>query len=155
MSQAESISELTAEIVSAYVSNNQCSTAELPAIMRAVYLSLSTTGEKAAAPAKSAFLVTPAQIRKSISHDALISFEDGKPYRSLKRHLWTHGLTPNAYRAKWHLPEDYPMVASGYSETRSALARKMGLGRKVDATAPAKVAPDHKNVSGRAKKAKT
>jgi predicted transcriptional regulator len=74
--------------------------------------------------------VTPAQIRKSIRPDVLVSFEDGKPYRTLKRHLTRFGLTPDSYRAKWGLPPDYPMTAPSYSETRRALAVERGLGRK-------------------------
>jgi predicted transcriptional regulator len=72
---------------------------------------------------------TPAQIRKSITRDALISFEDGKPYKTLKRHLTTFGLTIEQYRAKWGLPADYPTVAPSYSEARSAMAKALGLGQ--------------------------
>ena len=73
--------------------------------------------------------LTPAQIKKSISHDALISFEDGKPYKTLRRHLTLRGFTPEAYRAKWGLPPDYPMTAQGYSAQRSELARSLSLGQ--------------------------
>ncbi|MFX7156016.1 MucR family transcriptional regulator, partial [Acinetobacter baumannii] len=68
-------------------------------------------------------------IRRSITADALVSFEDGKPYRTLRRHLTTRGLTPEAYRAKWGLPSDYPLVAASYSQQRSTLAQSLGLGR--------------------------
>ena len=79
----------------------------------------------------------PAQIRRSIPHEALVSFEDGKPYKTPRRHLTLRGLTPEAYRAKWGLPADDPMTAQVYSEQRSALARSFGLGRKhVDAPEP-------------------
>lgn len=73
---------------------------------------------------------TPAQIKASITPDALVSFEDGKPYKSMKRHLTGRGLTPDAYRAKWGLPADYPMTAPSYSATRSRLAKANGLGMK-------------------------
>ncbi|MFB0488667.1 putative transcriptional regulator [Methylobacterium sp. OAE515] len=72
---------------------------------------------------------TAAQIKRSITYDALVSFEDGKPYKTLRRHLTLRGLSPEAYRAKWGLPADYPMTAAGYSDVRSALARSFGLGR--------------------------
>ena len=74
--------------------------------------------------------LTPAQIRRSIREDVLISFEDGKPYKQLKRHLSSHGLTPHAYREKWGLPPDYPMTAPSYSAQRSALAKAAGLGKR-------------------------
>ena len=73
---------------------------------------------------------TPAQIRKSITPEALISFEDGKPYKTLRRHLTIRGLTAEAYRAKQGLPADYPMVAASYSEQRSSLAKSLGLGQQ-------------------------
>lgn len=122
---------LTAEIVSAYVSNNTLSVGELPELTRAVHAALSTAGvprgeENLEAPVVKA---TPAQIRKSITRDALISFEDGKPYKTLKRHLTTFGLTIEQYRAKWGLPADYPTVAPSYSEARSAMAKALGLGQ--------------------------
>ena len=71
-----------------------------------------------------------AQVRKSITSDALISFEDGKPYRTLRLHLASRGLTPESYREKWGLPDDYPMVAPGYSAVRSQMAKDFGLGRR-------------------------
>jgi predicted transcriptional regulator len=73
-------------------------------------------------------VVGSAQIRRSITRDALISFLDGKPYKTLKRHVGKHGLTPEGYRARFGLPSDYPMVASSYSERRSAIANSIGLG---------------------------
>jgi predicted transcriptional regulator len=76
---------------------------------------------------------TPAQVRRSMSGDRLISFEDGKPYSSLKRHLTTRGMSPAEYRAKWGLPADYPMVSPSYSAKRSELAKSLGLGRKAGA----------------------
>ena len=73
---------------------------------------------------------TPAQIRKSVTPDALISFIDGKPYKTLRRHLTLRGLTPEQYRAKWGLAPDYPMTSASYSEQRSELARALGLGQQ-------------------------
>ncbi|CAO4179540.1 ROS/MUCR transcriptional regulator protein [Methylorubrum populi] len=73
---------------------------------------------------------TPAQIKKSITPNALVSFVDGKPYKTLKRHLSQHGLDPQSYRTRYGLPADYPMTAPSYSEQRSALARSIGLGQR-------------------------
>ena len=130
--------ELTAEIVSAYVSNNPVPAAELPAFIAAVHSALVNLGtpsapepEKAQKPA-----VNP---KKSVFPDYIISLEDGKQYKSLKRHLMANfGLTPEEYRIKWGLPSDYPMVAPNYAAARSALAKQMGLGRKAGAKVPAK-----------------
>jgi predicted transcriptional regulator len=119
--------ELTADLVSAYVSNNSVQRGELPAVIEAVHTALQG-------------LVAPKQpeqerpepavpIRRSITPDYLISLEDGKRYKSLKRHLAGRGLTPDTYRAKWGLPSDYPMVAANYAKRRSELAKSMGLGQ--------------------------
>lgn len=122
--------ELTAEIVANYVGNNTTPVTELPALIKATYGALAGIGApEAAAPAEAHPKATAAQIRKSITPDALISFEDGKPYRTLKRHLTTMGLTVDEYRAKWGLSKDYPMVAPTYSEQRSAMAKSLGLGK--------------------------
>ncbi len=122
--------EITAGIVSAYVGNNVVATADLPALIRATHAALGGVGSpEAAAPADTIAKATPAQIRKSITPDALISFEDGRPYRTLRRHLTTKGLTVDEYKAKWGLPNDYPMVAPSYSEQRSAMAKSLGLGK--------------------------
>ena len=129
------LSQLTTDIVAAYVEKNHVTIDQLPALIRSVREGLgavSATDDVMPPAAK----VTAAQIRRSITPDALISFEDGRPYKQLKRHLGTLGLTPDAYRAKWGLPADYPTVAANYSATRSALAKAAGLGRKV-AVAPA------------------
>ncbi|WP_024586011.1 MucR family transcriptional regulator [Aliihoeflea sp. 2WW] len=130
--------ELTAEIVSAYVSNNPVPAAELAALIAAVHSALVTLGtpsvpepEKAQKPA-----VNP---KKSVFPDYIISLEDGKHYKSLKRHLMANfGLTPEEYRSKWGLPSDYPMVAPNYAAARSALAKQMGLGRKAGEKKPPK-----------------
>jgi predicted transcriptional regulator len=121
--------ELTADIVSAYVSNNSVPATELPALIASVnaaLFGLRKVVEPAAEAQKPA--VNP---KKSVYDDHIVCLEDGKKYKSLKRHLTAHhGLSPDEYRAKWGLPSDYPMVAPGYSAARSALAKKMGLGRK-------------------------
>ena len=121
---------LTAEIVSAFVSNNRVQPSELEALIGSVHDTLGSLG-KPVEPAEPVFAkLTPAQIRKSITPDALISFLDGKPYKTLKRHLTKHGLDHAGYRQRYGLPAAYPVTASNYSAARSALARNLGLGRK-------------------------
>ena len=122
---------LTADVVSAYVSNNHVQSAELPKLLGEVHeairsVSLSGRPSPETGPPKA----TPQEIRKSISHDFLVSFEDGKPYKTLRRHLTLRGLSPEQYRAKWGLPNDYPMTSASYSERRSELARALGLGQQ-------------------------
>ena len=126
------IIEHVAEIVSAYVGHNTLAPADLPALIGAVHQALSAaTSPIVAEPAASdQAKAKPADIRRSLTADHLISFEDGKRYKSLKRHLTGRGLTPQAYREKWGLPADYPMVAPNYAAQRSALARSLGLGQK-------------------------
>jgi predicted transcriptional regulator len=104
---------------------------DLPAVIRTIYGALRDAGMAApVVPSAPADKPTAKQIRDSITDDALISFEDGKPYRSLKRHLTARGLTPAQYREKYGLPKDYGMVAPSYSARRSELAKANGLGRK-------------------------
>jgi predicted transcriptional regulator len=122
--------ELTAEIVAAYVSNNAVAMAELPGLIREVHGALSRVTAPAAEilldPAKPA--VNP---RKSIHPEFLICLEDGKKFKSLKRHLRAqYSMTPEQYREKWSLPADYPMVAPAYAKARSQLAKQMGLGQQ-------------------------
>ncbi|MER8847496.1 MucR family transcriptional regulator [Mesorhizobium australicum] len=126
----DTLIELTADVVSAYVSNNPIPVGDLPALIGQVHAALKGTAGGVSAEVPVA--LTPAvPIRKSVTPDYIISLEDGKKFRSLKRHLSTHyGLTPDGYRAKWGLPADYPMVAPNYAAARSALAKTMGLGRK-------------------------
>lgn len=127
--------ELTVDIVSAYVSNNHIQAVDLPALIGTVHAALgdlSKPAEQVEAPAEK---LTPAQIRKSITPDALVSFIDGKPYKTLKRHLTKHGLDFQAYRQRFGLPADYPATAASYSAKRSELARSLGLGRKSEAAA--------------------
>lgn len=123
--------ELTASIVSAFVGNdtNRVTQAELPGLISATFAALTGLDAREAPPAGVVAKATSAQIRKSITPDALISFEDGKPYKTLKRHLTTHGMTPAEYKAKWGLPNDYPTTAAAYSEARSAMAKALGLGQ--------------------------
>lgn len=124
------IVELTADIVSAYVGNNPLQTAELPSLISQVHMALNTiAGGEVEAPAEP--LKPAVSIRKSITPDYIICLEDGKQFKSLKRHLRTHyDLTPEQYREKWGLPADYPMVAPSYAEARSRLAKDMGLGQR-------------------------
>ncbi|OHV63553.1 transcriptional regulator [Mesorhizobium sp. LCM 4577] len=130
--------ELTADIVSAYVSKNAVPVASLPELIESVNSSLSKIGGSSA-PATLA--LTPAvNPKRSVFPDYIICLEDGKKFKSLKRHLGVHyGLTADEYREKWGLARDYPMVAPNYAAQRSALAKASGLGRKV-AAKPAKKA---------------
>lgn len=122
--------QITTHIVVAYVSNNALPMAQVPNLIRDVQQSLASlsAGHAALAAAPKAPAVP---IRKSITPDFLISLEDGRKYKSLKRHLRTsHNLSPEQYREKWGLPRDYPMVAPNYATRRSELAKSNGLGRK-------------------------
>ena len=121
--------QLAAELVSAYVSHNALPLADLPSLINAVHTALRQASSRDAAQPEPA-PKPPVSIRKSITPDHLISLEDGKPYRSLTRHLAKRGLTPEAYRAKWGLPPSYPMVAPNYSQRRSELAKALGLGQR-------------------------
>lgn len=123
--------ELAGDIVSAYVSNNSMPVAELPDLIRNIYTALNgLASEVAPAPAEAALeKPTSAQIRKSVTPDGIISFLDGKSYKTMKRHLGTHGLDPQSYRQRYGLPADYPMVAPAYAVRRSELAKSIGLGR--------------------------
>ena len=120
---------LAVQIVCAYVANNHVQTAELPAVIAGVHAALTGIANPVATPvADPVEKPTPAQIRKSITDDALISFIDGKPYKSIKRHLTKHGLDPRGYRERFGLPANYPMVAASYAAQRSMLAKRTGLG---------------------------
>ena len=131
--------ELAADIVSAFVSNNSVSVADLPSLIANVHAALQNTSRPAATQ-EEAKPTPPVSARKSITPDYLISLEDGKHYKSLKRHLRGLGLTPEAYREKWGLPRDYPMVSANYAAKRSELAKSMGLGRQRSKAAQAKTA---------------
>ena len=122
--------ELAAEIVSAYVSNNSVPSGDLPQLINDVHAALVRVGAGVA--------VTPTEppkpavaVKKSVTNDHIICLEDGKKFKSLKRHLRTqYGLSPEEYREKWGLPSDYPMVAPNYAKARSNLAKQMGLGQQ-------------------------
>ena len=126
---AADILGLTAQIVSAHLSKNQVDMDALPSLIQSVYRSLSTAGEAELAPAPAQTPAVP--IKKSVFPDYIVCLEDGKKLKMLKRHLQTsYGLSPDAYRTKWGLPREYPMVALSYAATRSTLAKSIGLGRK-------------------------
>ena len=138
------IRELAASIVGSYVEQNRISSAELPSLIRSVYTALAAaSGPVTGAPEPAAVgKATPAQIRRSITPDALMSFIDGKPYRALKRHINSHGLTVPEYLARYGLPANYPLVCERTSTARSLHAKRMGLGRTgADETAPVHEAP--------------
>jgi predicted transcriptional regulator len=124
---------LASAIVAAYVSNNAVRTTDLPEVIASVHAAitgLSSGGIPAvAAPKVAVERPSAPQIRKSIHPDGLVSFIDGKTYKTLKRHLTSHGLDPRTYRERYGLPADYPMVAPNYAAQRSALAKAIGLGR--------------------------
>ncbi|UVK41698.1 MucR family transcriptional regulator [Mesorhizobium sp. AR10] len=121
--------ELTADIVSAYVGNNPLPASGLPDLIASVSASVRKLGSMDAVESPS--LIPAVNPKRSVFPDHIVCLEDGKKFKSLKRHLSSdHGLTPDEYRAKWSLPPDYPMVAPSYSATRSALAKSSGLGRK-------------------------
>ncbi|MCJ2093762.1 MucR family transcriptional regulator [Methylobacterium sp. J-072] len=152
--------ELTADLVSAYVSKNSVRPGDMPDLLATVHSALAGLSNGAATAAPAAEKLTSAQVRKSITQDALISFEDGKRYKTLRRHLTIKGLTPEAYREKWGLPRDYPMTAASYSEKRSALAKSLGLGQQRRKVAPKAaelaetVSDKPKRAAGRPRKAK-
>ncbi|HEU4519779.1 MAG TPA: MucR family transcriptional regulator [Microvirga sp.] len=122
--------ELAADIVSAYVSKNSLPSTELPALINSVHGTLAkiASGQVEEAPVA----LTPAvPVKKSVTPDYIICLEDGKKFKSLKRHLrTTYDLTPEQYRSKWGLPAEYPMVAPNYAKARSELAKSMGLGQQ-------------------------
>lgn len=121
---------LTASIVSAYVARNNVPTPDLARVIASTHAALAGLGGPPA-PVAAEPLVPAVPIRKSVTPDAIICLEDGRAFKTLKRHLSTsYGMTPDQYRAKWNLPADYPMVAPNYAESRSALAKAIGLGRK-------------------------
>jgi predicted transcriptional regulator len=127
---AKSYIDLTASIVSAYVSNNTTPAAELPALIAQVHAALQRVSvghsEIPIEPTKPAV-----PLKKSVTSEYIVCLEDGKKFKSLKRHLRTqYNMTPEQYRDKWSLPPDYPMVAPNYAAARSQLAKQMGLGQQ-------------------------
>ncbi|KFC73049.1 Transcriptional regulator, MucR family [Bosea sp. LC85] len=132
----ENYIDLTAMVISAYVAHNNVPRGDLVGLIASTYSAFAQLDAKSGAAPAPVVLVPAVPIKKSVTPDAIICLEDGKAFKSLRRHLGTaYNLTPEQYRTKWGLPSDYPMVAPNYSEARAALARASGLGRK------AKVAP--------------
>ncbi len=129
MEDRSEIIEMTADIVSAFVSNNSVPATELPMLIQSVHRALSgvsTTAE----PVESAPREPAVPLKKSVNPDFIVCLEDGRKFKSLKRHLRTkYNMSPEEYRAKWGLPKDYPMVAPNYAKARSDLAKQMGLGQ--------------------------
>jgi predicted transcriptional regulator len=121
---------LTAEIVAAYVSNNTVASADIPALINQVHTALlRVTSGEAQSPSEPLKPAVP--IKRSINPDFIVCLDDGKKFKSLKRHLRTqYNMTPEQYREKWSLPADYPMVAPNYAAARSQLAKQMGLGQQ-------------------------
>jgi predicted transcriptional regulator len=140
--QQATLIELTAHIASAYVGNNSVAASDLPSLIRNIHTALTGVDNPVEAPVE---VKTPAvSIKKSLGDDYLICLEDGRKFKSLKRHLRTkYNLSPDEYRAKWGLPRTYPMVAPAYAAARSNLAKQMGLGQggRQAAAKPAKAAP--------------
>jgi predicted transcriptional regulator len=122
--------ELAADIVSAYVSNNSVPSADLPGLINEIHGALvKVAGGVVEAPVEAPKPAVP--LKKSVTPDYIICLEDGKKFKSLKRHLRTqYNMTPEQYREKWGLPVDYPMVAPNYAKARSELAKEMGLGQQ-------------------------
>jgi predicted transcriptional regulator len=131
MDDRNTVVELTAEIVAAYVANNPVAQSDLPKLIGDVYRSLSGATNITEQKPEQPELKPAVPIRKSVTSDYIICLEDGKKFKSLKRHLRTHyDLSPEQYREKWNLPSDYPMVAPNYAQARSSLAKKIGLGQR-------------------------
>ncbi len=148
--------ELSCDLIASYVSNNPVPISELPNLIQSVHRALTQlSGSTAQATSQEDAIEKPtaAQIRKSVSPEGLVSFIDGKSYQTLKRHLTTHGLDPHAYRQRYGLPADYPMVASGYAARRSELAKAIGLGRPAAAPEPVQEEPAQPKARGRTKAA--
>ena len=122
--------QLAAQLVGAYVSNNALPAGDVPRLIADVYATLKAVG----APAMETAPEPAVNPKKSVFPDYLISLEDGKHYKALKRHLTRRGMTPDEYRAKWGLADDYPMVASSYTAQRSAIAKSFGFGSKAKRT---------------------
>ena len=160
--EKQDLKALVAQVSAAYFANVHVPASEIPGVIAQIAASLAGVGQGgAAADGEPSFgeqpKLTRAQIRKSITHDTLVSFEDGKSYKTLRRHLATRGLTPADYRAKWGLASDYPMVAPAYSEARSQMAKSLGLGQRAQQARKAAArkgnGPGKGNGRGRAKAA--
>lgn len=134
-----SLTELTVDLLAAFVSNNTVGSKDLPELIASTHAALAALNDQQAsfAPVPAAEAEPESEYRPAVTarkslgkRDHILSMIDGKPYKTLKRHLSRHGLTPDQYRARYKLPADYPMVAPAYSEARSAAAKRIGLGRK-------------------------
>jgi predicted transcriptional regulator len=119
--------DLTSDIVAAYVAKNSLPVADLPGLIGSVHSALSNLSKPQPTPEEA--VAPPVPVKSTIKPDYIISLEDGRRYKSMRRHLSARGLTPEQYRAKWGLRPDYPMVAPNYSKARSELAKTLGLGR--------------------------
>lgn len=132
MSDDAKLQTLVAQVAAAYFSNAHVNPGDIPAVIGQIATSLGAIAAAPVAPApepEPAKRATAAQVRKSITGDHLVSFEDGRSYKTLKRHLTQRGLTPETYREKWGLPADYPMTAPNYSARRSDMAKALGLSK--------------------------
>ena len=159
--EASDFVELTADLVSAYVSNNRVQPSEIGALIASMHAALTGLGASAATTVPTVDKPTQSQIRKSVTPDAIISFIDGKPYKTLKRHLTGNGMTIEQYRERFGLPRDYPSTAANYSAQRSALAMNLGLGQQRKKASPKAAEPAEtvcdkpKRTVGRPRKDKT
>ena len=130
-----SLTELTVDLLAAFVSNNSVGAKDLPELIASIHAALAKLdgggGDEPATPKPRQDYQPAVTIRKSLGkREHILSMIDGKPYKTLKRHISRHGLTPADYRARYNLPADYPMVAPAYSELRRETAKRLGLGRK-------------------------
>lgn len=128
--QSADLIDMTVGIVANYVSNNRVEPDQVGALIAATYAALSNVGQPSPEPVEVYERATPAQIRKSMTDDGLVSFIDGRTYKTLKRHLATNGMTPAEYRDRYGLPDSYPITSPAYSARRSELAKSAGLGQK-------------------------
>ena len=129
--EGEDLVSIAASIVAAYVSKNTVSAGDLPSLIAETHAALARAAGRGGAPVEREEAKPKIAIKKSVMPDFIICLEDGKKFKSLKRHLRTHyNLSPEEYREKWGLPHDYPMVAPNYAKARSNLAKKMGLGMR-------------------------
>lgn len=132
--QTADILRIAGKVACAYVSNNSVPTVELPFLFQGVHAALARLANRTvrAVTEDTHEKLSVARIRRSVTPDGIVSFLDGKTYKTMKRHLRTHGLDPHGYRQRYGLPADYPMVAPNYAAMRSALAKSIGLGRIAD-----------------------
>ena len=121
---------ISAEVISAYVTNNSVPASELPELIRAVVAAFDNLGQTQLAQEPTPTLEPAVPVKKSVHRDYLVSLEDGQRYQTLRRHLGALGMTPDEYRAKWGLPAEYPMTSAAYSAKRSQMSKDLGLGRR-------------------------